>query len=238
MVSELDFSAALTLGVAVPLPAADVEEKAATARRRILAACQLLDEEQAAAADLEWLVPGSTSFSIMETVTASSSYVDTIVANLHIQVDTMMEEIHLDTSSPAAALTTFYSNKTLSAPLLSPRPPGKNNGSGSGNGNGNNNNRQRNNNCHNGGSDSKNNDNGGNRGGNTSSNTTVVSHSVTTNDGRGPPPWPTSVNPLQGHITMYPSPLPTGQQQPQAFMATTGPYTLPGFVPGPQQLYQ
>jgi hypothetical protein len=84
MVSELDFSAALTLGVAVPLPAADVEEKAATARRRILAACQLLDEEQAAAADLEWLVPGSTSFSITETVTASSSYVDTIVANLHI----------------------------------------------------------------------------------------------------------------------------------------------------------
>jgi hypothetical protein len=65
MVSKHDLSAALTLGVAVPLPAADTEvlkqrldvlvvaaeaaeEKAATARRCILAARQLLDEEQAA----------------------------------------------------------------------------------------------------------------------------------------------------------------------------------------------
>jgi hypothetical protein len=30
-------------------------------------------------------------------------------------MDTMMEEIHLDTSDPAAASTAFYSNKTLSA---------------------------------------------------------------------------------------------------------------------------
>jgi hypothetical protein len=37
---------------------------------------------------------------------------------------------------------------------------------------------------------------------------------------------------------MYPGPSPTGQQRPQAFMAMTGPYTLPGFVPEPQQLYQ
>jgi hypothetical protein len=37
---------------------------------------------------------------------------------------------------------------------------------------------------------------------------------------------------------MYPGPSPTGQQRLQAFMATTRPYTLPGFVPGPQQLYQ
>jgi hypothetical protein len=65
------------------------EEKAATARRRVLAACQLLAEEQAAA-DLERqviakkLVPGSTSFSTTETVTASPSYVATIVANLPI----------------------------------------------------------------------------------------------------------------------------------------------------------
>jgi hypothetical protein len=59
----------------------------------------------------------------METTTASSSYVGTIIVNLHIQMDTMMEEIHLDTSCPAAAPTAFYSN-----------------------GNGNNNNRHRNNN--------------------------------------------------------------------------------------------
>jgi hypothetical protein len=218
------------------------EEKAATTRRRVLAARQLLDEEQVAAADLERqatakkLVPGSMSFSTMETATASPSYVDTIVANLHIQVDTMMEEIHLDTSGPATAPTTFYSNKTLSAPLspplAPPRPPSKNNGSGPGNGNGSNNNRR------DGCSGGKNSDNGGNRGGNTSSNTTVVSHGATTNDGRGPPPWPTYVNPSQWHIAMFPDPSPNGQQRPQAFMATTGPYTLPGFVPRQQQLCQ
>jgi hypothetical protein len=214
------------------------EEKAAIARRRVLTARQLLDEEQAATADLERqaavkkLVLGSMSFSTTKTATTSSSYVDTIVANLHIQVDTMMEEIHLDTSSPAAAPTAFYSNKTLSAPLslplAPPRPPGKNNGSGLDNGNGSNNNRHRNNNRRNGGSGGKNSDNGGTRGGNT----TVVSHGTTTNDGRGPSPWPMSVNPLQGKIAMYPGPSPTGQQRAQAFMATTGPYTLSGFVPG------
>jgi hypothetical protein len=69
-------------------------------------------------------------------------------------------------------------------------------------------------------------------------NITVASHSTTTNDGRGPPPWPTYVNPSPGHIAMYPGSAPTGQQRPQAFMATTGPYTPPGFVPGQQQLYQ
>jgi hypothetical protein len=138
------------------------------------------------------VVLGSTSFSTTETATASSSYIDTIIANLHIQADTMMEEIHLDTSGPAAAPTAFYSNKTLSAllspPLAPPRPLGKNNGSGPGDGNGSNNYRHRNNNRHNGGSGGKNNDNGGNRYGNTSSNTTVVSHGATTNDGWGPPP--------------------------------------------------
>jgi hypothetical protein len=144
----------------------------------------------------------------------------------------------MDTSGPAAAPTAFYSNKTLSTPLspplAPPRPLGKNNGSGPGN----NNNRHRHNNRRDGCSGGKNNDNGGNCGGNTSSNTTVVSHSATSNDGQGPPPWPTYVNPSQGHIAMYPGPSPTGQQRSQAFMATTGPYTLSGFVPGQQQLYQ
>jgi hypothetical protein len=141
MISKPDLFAALTLGVVVPLPAADAEvlkqrlnamivaveaaeEKAATARRRVLAVRQLLDEEQAVVVVLERqaatkkLVPESTSFSTTETATASLSYIDTIVANLHIQADTMMEKIHLDTSGPAAASTVFYSNKTLSAPLL------------------------------------------------------------------------------------------------------------------------
>jgi deoxyribose-phosphate aldolase len=57
------------------LVAAAAEEKAAAARRCILATRQLLDKEQATAADLEWqtaakkLVPGSTSSSTTETVT-------------------------------------------------------------------------------------------------------------------------------------------------------------------------
>jgi hypothetical protein len=265
MVSEPDLSAALILGVVVPISAADAEvlkqrldalviaveaaeEKAATTCHRVLAVRQLLDEEQAATTDLKWwvvtkkLIPGSTSFSTTETAITSSSYVDTIVANLHIQADNKMEEIRLDTFGPAATPTAFYSNKTMSAPLspplAPPHPPGKNNDSGPNNGNGSNNKRHRNNNRRNGGSGGKNSDNGGNRGGNTSSNTTVVSQGVTTNDGRGPPPWPTSVNPSQGHVAMYPGPPPTGKQRLHAFMATTGPYTLLGFVPEPQQLYQ
>jgi hypothetical protein len=200
-----------------------------------LAARQLLDKEQVVA-DLERqttakkLVLGSTSSSTMETVTTSPSYIDTIIANFHIQADTMMEEIHLDTSDPAAAPTTFYSNKTPPAPLSSslvpPRPPSKNNASGPNNGNGSNNNRNRNNNCHNASSGDKN------------SNTTVASHNATTNDGRGPPPWPTYVNLSPGHIAMCPGLAPIGQQRPQAFMATTGPYTPPSFVLRQQQLYQ
>jgi hypothetical protein len=142
----------------------------------------------------------------------------------------MMGEIHLNTSGPAAAPTTFYSNKTppapLPPPLVPPRPLGKNNDSGPGNDNSSNNNQNRNNNRCNGSSGGKN------------SNTTVASHSATTNDGRGPPPWPTYVNSSPGHIAMYPGLAPTGQQRPQAFMAMTGPYIPPGFVPGQQQLYQ
>jgi hypothetical protein len=202
----------------------------------VLAARQLLDKEQATAADLERqattkkLVPGSMSSSTTETVTTSPSYVDTIIANFHIQADTMMEEIHLDISGPAAAPTAFYSNKTLPAPLppplAPPRPPGKNNDSGPSNGNSSNNNRNRNNNRRNDGSGGKN------------SNTTVASHNATTNDGRGPPPWPTYVNLSPGHIAMCPGLAPIGQQRPQAFMATTGPYTPPSFVLRQQQLYQ
>jgi hypothetical protein len=141
-------------------------------------------------------------------------------------MDTMMEEIHLDTSGPAASPTTFYSNKMplapLPSPLAPPHPPGRNNSSSPGNGNDSNNNRNRNNNRRNGGSGGKN------------SNTTVASHSATTNDGRGLPPWPTYVNPSSGHIAMYPSLAPTGQQWLHAFMTMTGAYTLPGFVLGQQ----
>jgi hypothetical protein len=84
MISEPDLSAALTLGVVIPLSATDAEalkqrlnalivaveateKKAVTAHHHVLTARQLLDEEQATA---KKLVPGSTSFSITETTTA------------------------------------------------------------------------------------------------------------------------------------------------------------------------
>jgi hypothetical protein len=37
---------------------------------------------------------------------------------------------------------------------------------------------------------------------------------------------------------MTPGLVPTGQQRPQAFMATPGPYLLPGFLPDEQQQQQ
>jgi hypothetical protein len=157
------------------------EEKATATHHRVLATHQLLDKEQAAAADLERqatakkLVPGSTSSSTTETATTSLSYVDTIVANFHVQADTMMEEIHLNTYGPATAATVFYSNKTppatLPPPLALPRLPSKNNGSGPDNGNGSNNNRNRNNDHRNGGSGGKN------------SNTTIVGSRIPTRGG-------------------------------------------------------
>jgi hypothetical protein len=114
----------------------------------------------------------------------------------------MIEEIHLDTSGSAAALTAFYSNKKSPAPLSPPLvPPGKNNGRGPSNGNDSNNNRNRNNNRHNGGSGGKN------------SNTTVASHRAITNDGQGPPPWSMYVHPSPGYIAMYLGSAPTDQQR-------------------------
>jgi hypothetical protein len=115
---------------------------------------------------------------------------------LKVWDDLLLEEIHLDTSGLATVLMAFYSNNTLPAPLLPPLaslPPGKTNDNGSDNGS--NNNRNKNNNCRNGGNDGKNSNNGGNHGGNTSNNNTTTSNDASTNDGRGPPPWPTYVNP-------------------------------------------
>jgi hypothetical protein len=107
---------------------------------------------------------------------------------LKVRDDLLPEEIQLDTSNLDAALTAFYSNNMLPAPLLlplvPPHPPGKNNKSGlDSNNNRNNNNRYNN---VNGG---KNSNNSGNCSGNNSSNTIATSNGATTNDDRGPPPW-------------------------------------------------
>jgi hypothetical protein len=42
-------------------------------------------------------------------------------------------------------------------------------------------------------------------------------------------------HPWQGHMTMYPGPVPAGQQRLQAFVATPGLYASPGLLSGPQQ---
>jgi hypothetical protein len=106
---------------------------------------------------------------------------------LKVQDDLLLEEIHLDTSDPIAALMAFYSNNTppdpLPLPLALPHLPGKNNDSAPNNDNDSNNNQNKNNNRHNGSNGDKNINNSGNHGGNNSSNTTATSTGATTNDG-------------------------------------------------------
>jgi hypothetical protein len=62
-------------------------------------------------------------------------------------------------------------------------------------------------------------------------------------DGRNNVSWPTYGHLWQGHMTMYLGLVPAGQQRPQAFVATPGPYASPSLLsrPQPQQqqsLYQ
>jgi uncharacterized membrane protein YgcG len=116
----------------------------------------------------------------------------------------LLEEIHLDTVGPSATPTALYTSTAPPAPKPQPsvpsRPPNSNN------------NRNKNNNRRNGGNGGgnggKNSSSGGGHGGN-SGNTTAASTGSTSNDGRATSPWPTYVNPWQGHIAMYPSPVPT-----------------------------
>jgi hypothetical protein len=130
------------------------------------------------------------------------------------------------------ALCTNTAPPAAKPPSSTPsRPPS---GGNSGNRNKNNN---RNCNSGNGGSNNgKNNNDGGGRGGSSGQTT-----APTTSTDRTSTPWPTYGHPWQGHMPVYPGPVPTGQQCPQAFMATPGLYTSPGFLPEQQQqqsLYQ
>jgi hypothetical protein len=115
--------------------------------------------------------------------------------------DDLLEEIHLDTAEPSAAPTALDTSTAPPAPKPQPfapsRPPN------------NNNNRNKNNNHHNGGNGGKNSNNDCGCGGN-SSNTTTASTGSTSNDGRATSSWPTYVNPWQGHIAIYLSPVLTG----------------------------
>jgi hypothetical protein len=95
---------------------------------------------------------------------------------------------------------------------------------------GNKNNKKNYNGGHGGGNNGRNSNSSDSR--NSSSGQTTV---PTVSDGRTNTPWPTYDHPWQGHMTIYPDPVPTRSQRPQAFMAMPGPYPSPEFLPGQQQ---
>jgi hypothetical protein len=84
------------------------------------------------------------------------------------------------------------------------------------------------------GKNKKNVDGGRGHGGN-SGNTTPTPLAPSGTDAKVPASWPTYVNPWQGHIAMYPGPLPGGFQRPQALMAAPGYYPAPEYTTGQQQ---
>jgi hypothetical protein len=133
---------------------------------------------------------------------------------------------------PSVAPTALYTNVEPPAarpPSSTPsRPPSSGNSGNSSHRNKNNN--KNHNGSHGGGNNSRNNNDSGGR--NSSSGQTTA---PTAYDGRTGMPWPNYGHPWQGHMTVYPGLVPTGQQRPPAFMATPGPYPSPGFLPGQQQ---
>jgi hypothetical protein len=92
----------------------------------------------------------------------------------------------------------------------------------------------KNRNSGNGGGHNDKNSTGGEGHGGSSSQTTTPTGS----DGRTNAPWPTYGHPWQGHMTMYPGPVPAGQQRPHAFVATPGLYASLSLLSGPQPQQQ
>jgi hypothetical protein len=139
---------------------------------------------------------------------------------LKVRDDLILEELHLDSSSPPADATALYTCPAAARPPAPmPAPPShppSNDGTGKK------------------GKNKKNAGGGRGRGGNFG-NTTPTPPAPSGTDARVPASWPTYVNPWQGHIAMYPGPLPGGFQRPQALMATPDYYPAPGYTPGQQQ---
>jgi hypothetical protein len=130
---------------------------------------------------------------------------------LNVRDDLLLEEIHMDNTKPPATPTALYTN--VASPAAKPpsstpsRPP--NGGNGSTDGNRNKYNNKNRNSGNGGGNNDKNNNNGGGCGGSSGQTT-----APTGSNGRTNAPWPTYGHPWQGHMTMYPSPVPAGQQHP------------------------
>jgi hypothetical protein len=132
---------------------------------------------------------------------------------LKVRDDLILEELHLDSSGPPADATTLYTCPAAARPPApSPAPPSRP--------------------PSNSGTDKKGKNKktaGGGRGrGGTSGNATPTPPAPSGTDAKVPASWPTYVNPWQGHIAMYPGPLPGGFQRPQALMAAPGYYPAPG----------
>jgi hypothetical protein len=109
------------------------------------------------------------------------------------------------------------------------RPP---NGGNSGTGSNRNKYNNKNRNSDNGGGNNSKNSNSGEGYGGSSGQTTAPTGS----DGRTNAPWPTYGHPWQGYMTIYPGPMPAGQQRSHAFVATSSLYASLGLLSGPQQL--
>jgi hypothetical protein len=151
---------------------------------------------------------------------------------LKVQDDLLREELHIDSTGPPAAPTALYTN--FASPTA--KPPSSTSSRPPHGGNGGNRTKYHNKNCNSGtddGHNSKNSTGGEGRGVSSSQPT-----APTSSDGRTNAPWLTYDHPWQGHMTMYPGPVPTRQQCPQAFVATPGLYASPGPLSGPQQQQQ
>jgi hypothetical protein len=151
---------------------------------------------------------------------------------LKVRDDLLLEEIHMDSIGPLAAPTALYTKAASPAakpPSSTPsRPP--NGGTG---GNRNKYNNKNRNNGNGGGNNGKNSNGGRGRGGSSGQTTAPTGSDDKTNA-----PRLTYGHPWQGHMTMYPGPVPAGQQRPQAFVATPGLYASPGLLSGPQHQQQ
>jgi hypothetical protein len=150
---------------------------------------------------------------------------------LMVRDDLVMEELHMDSTGPSAAPTVLYTN--IASPAAKPPssmlscPP--NGGNGDTGGNRTKYNTETRNSGNGGGQNGKNRTGGGGCGGSSGQTT-----APTGSDGKTNAPWPTNGYPWQGYMTMYPGPVPAGQQRPQAFVATPALYASLNLLSGPQ----
>jgi hypothetical protein len=134
---------------------------------------------------------------------------------LKVRDDLLLEKIHMDSTGPPAAPTALYTN--AASPVAKPpssRPscsPNDENGGTDGKRN-KYNNKNRNSDNDDGNNDKNSN---GDRGRGGSSDLTTA---PTSSDGRTNALWPIYDHLWQGHMTMYPGPVSTGQQRLQAFV--------------------